>query len=562
MKKKVGILFLLFCLVFSVMVYAAPNENTDEISETPVLSEAEQKLQDFYTQANNKNREDNVPIMIIKAPKEMKTTVNENGEEVVEPGEDTLFFALSEEQLLFNIEDPEYDLWMEAIKENVKEDALNGLSVLSNTDVTIDHIKLETWGKFFNDYYGKTNTNFPVGSIVLEYGDYSFTILNTKDAKEFFLNYFMKPLITEIENVAKAYPAKRYRLEIDSGTLLKDYECDLTSVKELKTVYPFDGVEEYVFYNVGSYYGMSLGKDYVDILRGYIEGSNTGYDRPVKGDVPGCVNVLSYITLLRNVSNNTLSDKVLSDFVMYQNLAICLDTKELIDTTDMTTTNKALIFSDYKLNPDNLVLAPISDTVVIIQPTYLECFYYNGIDRNFGRRVDATDFITTGNPNLTVTTQEGVVNISISYFCDSNGYIDTRLGNAPFLVYYTSYVPYDLIINWAYNQSSGIIDEETQEKLISHIREEMKSLGRSEDFNTYVKAAGQMTDTVKTIIKVVIGVVVLIAIIVVVVIILKKKKNANSPVSTSRNNNVLFEDDNLFDDDNDDDDDFGSFEIK
>ena len=583
MGKKILLLSLVLSLLFCMPVFAAPEDEVVSGDTAPevVLSEEEISLNSFKEQVNNKGKEDGtkVYITIIKAPVEADVVTDSEGNGITEglsgidgsngestPIPETLYFTISangenEAVKFFSVDDEEFDLWMKEIFESVLADAKAGLEILDETQVTLDHIKLDTWGLFFNDYYGKTLTNFPVKDIELKYGDYEFIFKRTDESKDFFLNTFIPPLIDIIEKEAVNYPVKRYALQINSGSLLKDYSCDLTSVREIETILPFDGVEEHIFYNVGNYFGMGLSRDYVDVLRGYLEGDTKGYDRPVKGEVPGCVNVLAYITLLRDISGGTLSDKVLSDFTMYKELAVCLDTKELIDTTDMTTANQDLRYGDFKLNSDILVLCPIKDTVVIIQPTYLECFLYGGVNQGLARWIDTTNFISTGDTNFIVRYDGGETTVPAANFCDANGVLDTRLGQAPFLMYYTSYVPYDLLVNWGYNQSGGYFSNDDQRTaFIDRIESDMKSQGRLEEFENYVKAAGQTPDSTKKLITIIIVAVVLIAVLIVVIAIYKKVKKLNSPVSNPHGA-ALFED-NDFNTDDDDDDDYGSFELK
>lgn len=574
MGKKVLLFSLILSLLFCVPAFAT-QENGEETVPEIVVSAEEVSLNSFKEQANNKGKTEKVYISIVEAPVEAETPVESETTATEDKGvtnqtenkaevEKTLYFTITtngEEVKFFSILDKEFELWMDEIKDSVLSDAKAGLGALTQTKVTLDHIKLATWGEFFNDYYGKSMTSFPVKDIVIKYGDYEFIFKRTDDSKAFILNTFIPPLIGVIEEEAVKYPVKRYALQIESGSLLKDYVCDLNSVREISTILPFDGVEEYIFYNVGDYFGMGIARNYVDVLRGYLEGDSKGYDRPVKGDVPGCVNVLSYITLLRNVSGGTLSDKVLSDFTLYKELAVCLDTKELIDTTNMTTENQDLRYGDFKLDADVLVLCPIKDTVVIIQPTYLECFLYGGVNQGLARWIDATNFISTGETNLIVRNENGETStVPLSHFCESNGFIDTRLGQAPFLVYYTSYTPYDLLVDWGYNKSGSYFsNEEQQTAFIEALEKDLKSQGRSDDFKAYVKAAGHTPESTKTlIIGIVVGVI-LIALLVVGIILYKKLKKLNSPIANP-NAGVLFADNDFNDDD--DDDTYGSFELK
>lgn len=469
--------------------------------------------------------------------------------------EGVLCFTDDADNVLFRVDSEEFTKLLDEMRVSIKEDAKKGLEQLSVSKVTLDHIRLDTWGVFLNKYYDKKLSNYPVGDIQIKYGNRDFTILNTEIARKVVSEKIIPALIEEVEEVSKGYPVKKYVLDIDKGILLKDYDFDLSSIREVATIYPLQNLESYSVYNVGSYYGFSLSSDYVKVLRGYIEGDKVGYDRPIKGTYPGCVNVLSYITLLKNISGGTLADKDISDFTIYQNLAIKLDTKELIDTSDMTTTNKILSFSDFKLDPDILLLTPISEDVVVIQPTYLECFYYNGVNKNFGRKIDITPFVAGGKQEVVIGKGEKAISIPIEYFADSKGRLDTQIGNSPFLIYYSSHVPYDLLIDWAYNQS-GTVFKETKDRdaFVDKIKSDMQAEGRQSDFKLYMKEAGQGTN----IFAILILGILLISVVGGVFYIIQRKKLKNK-VDEITNNDLLFD---SYEDDGENDDTDTDFELK
>lgn len=567
MKSKFLVLTLLFVLILSLCVNAAPPDNEDvsiDIEEvTEVVFPSRVVMREKVIEPEVELDEEGNPIEVVE-----DDTDNEDSDtkEQVEPETIITFYDAITDEELFNIEDKEYQLFLEDLSVSIGEDVLNGLSSLTETTVTLDHIQLKVWGEFLNKYYNKTHLNFPLGDIVFKFGKHEFSMVNNDLSKDLVRNNIVPSMLKAIERYAQNYPVKRYSLQINNGCLLKDYVCDLNSLREVATVYPFDGVSEYSFINMGSYYGVSLSTDYVSILRGYIEGDKTGYDRPVRnGQYPGCVNVLSYITLLKNVDGNTLSDKKITDFEIYKNLAICLDTKELIDTTDMSTVKKQLYYSDYKLDPDILRLVPISNDVVILQPTYLECFDYAGIQRNFGRVLDISYFLETGDPCFTYTDANGnVTKIPLNRFIEMGNRVATTLGNAPFLVYYTDYVPYDLLINFAYNQTDMYFgsDTESRDAFVDIIRQDLLNQNRSYDFDNYMMSAGQKTDkqkqTAKLITTIIIAVVIIAVVATVVIIICVKKKKGNDIVTYNGNNDGL-----MFGNDDDDysDDDVGGFEL-
>lgn len=557
---------LLIFMTFNIQsIYAAPNE-TAVVDEESIESEVKtEKILTLPSMISVKWKEVEVPI-------EVSSDLNvENGEQALESvsSEDVKTEELKKEKVLtlydgetelFDVNSEDFKLLISQFKDSIIEDSRKGFELLSQSKVTLDHIRLDTWGEFLNKYYGKKSSSFPLGNINVKCEKYEFSIQNTEESRILVLDYIVPELVKSIEEISVNYPVYRYALDIQSGSLLKDYECDLSSVRLVSTITPFEGLEEYLFYNVGSYYGMTLGTDYVDILRGYIEGNTQGYDRPVEGDRPGCVNVLSYITLIKDVSNFTLSDKVLSDFMLYQDLAICLDTKQLVNTSDMTTQNKELSFSDFKLNPDNLILAPISNDVVILQPTYLECFMYLGFNKGLNRTIDITPFVSNGEKVFNVSDGQTTTTVPMEYFMDENGRLDTQLGRAPFLMYYSSHVPYDLMIDWAYNKSgTSFSSNQDRDNFVKALKNELVSQGRKADYNAYMKAAGQMTDTFKLILTIVILLVIIVVVVLIVVFVRKKlKESENENTVGSNSNQTLLFDDNDSDDDEDDD---GGFEL-
>ena len=118
------------------------------------------------------------------------------------------------------------------------------------------------------------------------------------------------------------------------------------------------------------------------------------------------------------------------------------------------------------------------------------------------------------------------------------------------------------MINWYYNDSTAISlmpTEVERENFIKQVKSDMETQGRSAEFDAYVKAAGQMTDDTKTIMKVGITSAIVIVVAIVAFIIYKKVKYAKNNPVTYRSK-VLFDNDD--DDMDDDDDDFGGFELK
>lgn len=559
MIKKISILVLLISLLSISTLYASPviEENTSGVAVTEnQTEEIAEKTISFPRNVDIKEKE------ILNETDVVGSSNNEDSDSQESDSKKVFVFLnkdTGEEILVEGSAD--YELFITQLKRSVTSDAKLGLSNLRELKTTVDYIRLDTWGEFFNNYYGKSLTNFKSGPIKIKFDSYEFYIANSEISRRYIKEKLLPEMIKSIEVEAQNYPVKRYALDITSGTFLKDYECDLNSVREIKTVYPLDDIEEYVFYNTGAFYGLTMSTEYVQIMKGYLEGDTIGYDRPVDGEYPGCVNVLSYITLLRNVEGYKLDDKVLSDFMIYNNLAIALDTKKLVDTSDMTTNGREILFSDFKLDPDKLVLVPISNDVVIIQPTYLACVYYNNLNRGLYRTIDTMRFITTGANTFDLIDKAGnVTEVPIEYFIDNNnGYLGTQLGGAPFLMYYSNHVPYDLLIDWVYNYApSEGFDQSIIDSTKNLIKKEMKEQKLTKEYNEYLKAAGQTTETTKSIIGIVVGVIFVLGVVVGVIIIRKKMKASDALTASEASNNLLFDD---YDSDDEDDDD-GGFELR
>jgi hypothetical protein len=336
----------------------------------------------------------------------------------------------------------------------------------------------------------------------------------------------------------------------------------LESVRVVKTVYPFNQEEKLIVYNNGVKSGVTFCNEYTEILRGYLESSETeGNTRSIKGSKPGCVDVRANVVILGNVKDLKITDKALGDYKDYVDteendkiFSVRLDTKDLVDRRNVTTEN-VLNYEDFHLKLDNLLLVPTTDSVVVLQPTYLECFRYGKFNKGMGRNLDATKFVTTGEPVLTVVGSNKEV--ALEKFVNDNGYLGTELGNAPFLIYYNpNNLDFGRIIEWMYSKDTTI-NEADRDTLLSSIKSKFKSEGRSSELDTYLKAAGQMTDgTKKIIVLVVLFIVILIVIGVTIFIKISAKK---SNIKKNTQGKLLFEEEG---NDFDDDDDTGNFEFQ
>ena len=151
-------------------------------------------------------------------------------------------------------EDETYKIFRNKLRKDIATDALKGLEVLSETKVTLDHIKLEKWGEFLNKYYGKKSSNFPLGDVKFSLKDdtsnstYDITFVISSEVKTLIYDLIENEMIAQIKEESLSYPVKKYALDIKEGSLLKDYEFDVEQVREIKTIYPFDDMEEYIVF--------------------------------------------------------------------------------------------------------------------------------------------------------------------------------------------------------------------------------------------------------------------------------------------------------------------------
>ena len=374
MKRVVSL--LVFCLIMTSIVgmsvvYANPEATQESVVEEPVI-----------VSILNKKEDSPAPVLSI-----IEVEVGETSE-----GESQKILAFSEDgqKPLFNVESPEYLAFQKAIKKDVQEKAIKAFTEVTTSSVTLDYIELDFWADFIQKYNIENINLFPNGNITFEFGDYSFILKNTNPAKLLIKDLILPSVITTIKDVSISYPMYKYAMDIKSGSLLKDYTFDLESVRVVKTVYPFKQEENLIVYNNGVKSGVTFCNEYTEILRGYLESSETeGNTRSIKGSKPGCVDVRANVVILGNVKDLKITDKSLGDYKDYLDsgendkiFSVRLDTKELVDRRNVTTEN-ILNYEDFHLKLDNLLLVPTTDSVVVLQPTYLECFRYGKFNNDF-----------------------------------------------------------------------------------------------------------------------------------------------------------------------------------
>lgn len=505
-KSKIFILIILLLLLMSVVIYAAPESGVE--GKIYNLEYREVKSDD--------------------------TSAQKEG-------------LYSGESLLFEKNSAEMQLLLEQIKVSAKEDAISGLSKIYDTLPTRDNVELLQWGIFLSKYTDKEITEYPVGDITFTIGLDTYNIKASKSAKGWVKDYVLPVIFEGITSENMNYPAAMYKLDISNGQKLVDISIDMKNSKnfvEFYKVYPFTGKQDvisdsFLIYNTGTYYGLALNKDYVEVLKGYH--NELKYLKGIDVEVPACVNTLSYITLPKNLSNYTLSDKVLQDMAIYKGLAVNLVDKQLIDTNNATTDNVTLLYKDYSLQEEDLILVPLKDSIVVVQPKYVEYFNKWGKELNTAHSVDFTNFFMTESEIIQITdmSTNNQFDVNLRTYVSDNGLVSLRLdGRYAFGVYVRSdSMPYDRILKRLYGpDGSTVVKEEELEKITKSIESQMKSQGKSKEFNEYMKAAGVSSFPI-----IVIPILLILVILIVIfVIVMRNRKKKKLRQNVNDNSDLLF----------------------
>ena len=562
MRRSFSLIVLSLLLTSMISIGSVTFAEPEVVNNVEIVEEPK-----IVSILNKVDEENAVPptLKVIKVEVENKTEELE-GEAGGQNPTTVLAFSEDGENILFDVNSPEYLAFQNAAIESIKAEAREGfeLSRKNDSNVALDHLKLESWGEFIKTYDIESINNFPLQNISIEFGDYSFILEYSEGSKILVKDLLLPVLFESIKEVSQEYPIYRYALDIKSGALLSEYEFNIDEVRIVETLYPFDNVEKLDCRYTGKYFAITFSNEYFKVLEGYVGGVEGSTLNSIGGSKPGSVDVKTYVTLLKNVKGNTLSDKGITDFEIYEELAVRLDTKQLIYANDVTT-DTVLEYKDFSLDEKALILTPIKDTVVILQPTYLECFEYKlnssiTLNKGMTRVLDITKFVSTGEPVLTVKGNESIT-IPLERFVNENGMVGTKLGNAPFLIYYSGKdIAYDRILEWIYSDVSTITGED-RETVVNKIKSDLISQNREQDFKDYMKAAGQSTSNLKTIILIVVVVVILLGLLIVFIVLkVSSNKRKNNPVGANMQGGLLFDDENSFDDDNDDDG--GNFEFQ
>lgn len=469
MKKiRISIFTIALLIFMTAVVYAAPSEDTKkEVIEPKII---------------------NLEYRETKAEEDSEETVDKEG-------------LYSEGTLLFEKDSLEMQTFLDSIKVSAKEDAINGLSKIVETIPTRDNVELQQWGLFLYKYTAKEVTEYPLGDITFKLGVDTYNIKASKAAKvwvkDFVLPIIYEGIISENQN----YPASMYKLNIEAGKKLTELTFDMKDSKnfeEFYTVFPFTCKDEnkpidYIIYNTGTYYGLAMDSKYVEVLKGFHNESD--YLKGINADVPSCVSILAYITLPKDLTDLTIEGKSLQDMAIYKGLAVNLIDKKLIDTNNLTTDNVELVYKDYSLKEEELILISLTDSVVVVQPIFVEYFNKWGKELNTAHYVDFTSFLIGEGTEVQMTDMSdgSIFNSDIANYVEDDGLMSLRLGGRyPFGVFVRDdSLPFDRVLKRLYGpEGATVVTESELETITDSIEKDLKSQGRSADFKVYMEEAG------------------------------------------------------------------------
>ena len=439
------------------------------------------------------------------------------------------------------------------IVQSIREEFKQGLTTLRNKGTTRDHIEMKLWGGFLYKYLGKTAIDMPSDNIKIETETIKYEIKGNKAAKEWLEKEIIPLVIKNMQEDGKIHPAEKYRIALDINKRWKEVgELDLTNknnLEKISTEYPMsEDTSTYLVYNTGTIYGVMLNPKYVEILKGYNE--ELGYTLTVQSENPAIVSTLVPIVYLKNLENSTLEGKSFYDMAIYNDLAVDLETKTLIDTKELKEEKTALEYKDYNLKEEDLIMVNLADSTVLVQSKYLECFKWGNREYNTGTWVDFSELLL-GNSN-TATFSNGTIDVKT--YQDNGDIVNTQLGKRnPFLIFASANnLPFDRLLMWIHSDTSvGEMPEEQKKEMQKTIKNIMYEQGKKAEYKEYLKAAGGST-TPYIIIG---GVIILLIAGAVGVIVIKKKKN-KTPDKEIDMSDLLFdtkptkEDNNVEDDDN------------
>lgn len=436
----------------------------------------------------------------------------------------------------------EYDLFKEYLLSSIDKDILEGMEILLNTKPTRDHIMLSNWGLFLSKYIGKDVNDYPNELIEIQVSDNSYIKFKpTKEVKQWLNDEVINLISDRLKLKINETSVYLYNLELESGVSLSNYVWDeennkYSVIKEIKPL----NENELLVYDTGIYYGLMLDSEFTRILKGYNNEISNLKSISIDGK-NGAVDVLSYIVYLKNIYSD-VDSTTLRDYSIYKNLVCNLETGEIFDTTKGNVPLTDSDFVSYKLNKDDLLVVPISDTVVIVGTKYLECFNIGNHALNTGYTVDFTPYLNgEGNIVKLVNTE---IEVDALNFSEDGTILNTKPGNNnPLLIYMKSdYYNYERVLKWIWSDKSiGRLDENQKLEVTEYLESKMLSEGLEQEFKLITKGLIPISKTIKIVILV--GVIISILLIVFLVVTIKIKLKEKK-----RKSEVLFS----YDDTNDD----------
>lgn len=433
------------------------------------------------------------------------------------------------------------------IIQGVKTEFKEGLQGRLNEEIIKDHVEMKVWGVFLNKYLSKTVVDMPSDNIEIETETKTYNIRGNKLAKEWLHKDVIPYIVNNLKQDSKQFPVEKYRVSLSGNQKWVDVgKIDLSDKSNLEIVsieYPLsEEVDNYLLYNTGTSYGLILNPKYIEVLKGY--NGELEYTLPVKSEIPSSVSTLAHVVILKNLENETIEDKSFSDMGIYEDLAVDLQTRDLISISDLKREKTKLEYKDMSLKEEELILVNLTDSTVLVQSVYLECFNWGNKPYSTGTLVDFSDILLgTGN---SIKSTNGT--ISIRTYQDNGDILNTEKGErSPFLIFASvNNLPFDRLLMWIHSDISvGEMSEVQKENMNETIKDMMYAQGKKAEYKEYMKAAGVHTSS-----YILIAVIVVVLVAGIIVFLVIKNKNTN-PETEIDHSDLLFDTNPTTEDDND-----------
>lgn len=467
---------------------------------------------------------------------------------------------------------------VEAIRPYIKD----GFANLWNQEYALDNIYGGAWARYLEPFYGKPLKEYSNQPLILPFDKVTYRIKMDENSKKWVHEQLMPEIQAMIEEESKPYAMYEFKLDYPRGVSLVDFdnkileamaqgkseggykaipvaecmpmtgyvnkqsETTVDSNESSSKVYDAgdekddDANKTYYIVNMGNEYGFTLNGDYLKILKGY---KNMLYDY-ISIDVDGKKGrapVVAYLARIRDLEGATLKDKQWENFpTLDGNYAVNLKTKDLVDSTGVESQKSLEKIEDLGLKKENLILINTDRGPMLINSFYREAYDFPATATKYltGKTLDIKEFLKSDNPKGEYL-EGGTYDINEYIYPQGTAriQIDEINNNKNQMTIFKAPDKLDWkeVVKWSFEEYAGKDNPEKQEKLQKIIKSEMEAQGKLGKYNSYLEAAGQMTDTTKNILPIIIIAIVGVSLFIIVAIIKRKIKK-------SKEKQLLFDD--------------------